>query len=117
MKYVYTNESEGYQYPLGRALPPGQSIELDTDTCPELAPAGLLDAAKNVTAPAVNEDPNAHVVALQHKKIDEIKASLATLTDDQLDLLGELEQAAVKPRQGVLGAIAETKLNRAGSPT
>lgn len=119
MKFLHTNTSGNYQYPMGRALPPGEAIELDSDQCPEFAP----DNGKK--KPAAKKEPAPDAADIQLKeflkgKADDIVKQLADATPEavkiaDLDRLEALEGAAAKPRKSVLEALAETKLRLAAA--
>ena len=118
MKYLHTNNTDHYQYPQGRALPPGESVELDTDQCPEFAPR---EKKQKPAAKKSSGDDDAADLALKafldkpaKDVLEELsKATRENVSDTELKRLEELEQARKDPRKSVLGAIAEALLKRA----
>lgn len=118
MEYLYTNNTGGYVYPNGKALAPGESITLHTDSCPEFATAGLDQAAAVKPAPEDDADIGLHSMLAQPAKdfIAELAAApVDALSDADLKRLAEIESAKAEPRKTVLGAIQEALLARAGA--
>lgn len=67
--------------------------------------------AKPAAAPP--PDPNIELLTLLASNTAQITAALPDLSDDQLAALDAAEQAAEKPRKGVVEAIAAERLGRA----
>ncbi|SEO63639.1 hypothetical protein [Nitrosovibrio sp. Nv6] len=88
---------------------PGETRHFDKHDVPDnLRP-------KKVAAAEVDEatPPGNPLVELLQHKVEDVKATLPTLADGELELLGELEQLGGNPRKGVLSAVAEEILKRA----
>lgn len=109
MKFIHTNATASYQYPLGRALPPGESIELDSHQCPELAPAEV--AAEIVDS--FESELDQHIAALMNETAKELISLVPDMETSLLVALGEAEQQRNEPRKTLLAAIAEEQLSRA----
>lgn len=110
MEFMFTNTKDHYVYPMGRALAPGESVLLNSQDCPELAPNGGDEQA----TPA---DPDAELDALIKKlrrdNSDDIIAQLPAMESSLIEKLGEAEQQDKQPRKKLLGAIAEEQMRRA----
>lgn len=77
-------------------------------------PAELLPQ-KPDPAPAQESTPPPDPLAeFLKSKVTEIVAALPGLSGAELERLGDLEQLAATPRKGVLSAVAEEILKRAG---
>lgn len=116
MKYLYTNTTGGYVYPQGKALPPGESVELDSDQCPEFMP----EVEGKKTPPKKIVDPDAGLKTLLAQNANDAVAEIESAPADALpaaDLktLEALESARKEPRKSVLAAITEALLKRAES--
>lgn len=98
----------------GVMISPGDSRDVDEQL---LAADDAPQAAES--APP---DPDANFRELLSGTLAEIVPTLADASDETLDALERLEQAHDAPRKGLLGPIAELKLQRAqakagGAPT
>lgn len=119
MKYNHTNTTDHYQYPLGRALPPGETVELDSDECPEfLNPDDAAPPTKTAGDDDDGPEPDLALKAVLDQTAKDIIAEIDAapadaLTDADLKRLEELESAAKDPRKTVLAHITETLLKRA----
>lgn len=89
----------------GVVIPPGDTRLVDEHAVPK-----ALQAPKT---PAVQEPEPNPMAELAEQKVDDIVAALPELDDEQLAELLDLEQAADKPRKGVLEPITELQLERA----
>lgn len=93
-------------YVAGSMIPPGETRHFDADQVPpEFRPVA---AAAPAAAPV--GDP---IAALSRATVAVIKAAIPGLSDADLELLGDLEQAkGGQARKGVLEAVAEETLKR-----
>ena len=105
-KVPVTNNTAMPIYVGSNMVPPGETRHFDLAEVPE----HLRPAPAEVAAEAVETDP---VEALSAKSAKEIIGAIPGLTDQQLEQLGNLEQARETPRTTVLKAISETSLTRA----
>lgn len=92
-------------------VPPGETRDFPESQVPmHLRPADADSNAAETEPDIQPEDPLAEL--LRHK-IADVEAALPSLSDADVERLGELEQLDDNPRKGVLSAIGEEVLKRA----
>lgn len=98
MKQYFENTGDNTIYVGGKAIAPGEGREVDM---PEVR-----------VPDAVADEPDADALLreLLAGTVDAVKDSLADLSLDTLNALTALEQAAAKPRKGVLTALEDARL-------
>lgn len=107
-KIPVTNTGAMPIYVAGQMIPPGETRHFDADQVPH-----HLRPAAPEPEPEVPNDP---ITALIGHSVKDIVAQLPGLALEQLEQLGDLEQAkGDDARKTLLGAIAEEQLKRAGS--
>lgn len=97
MKQYIENTTENTIYVHGMSIAPGEGREVDVPAVQE-----------GVAAEEVDED--APLRELLMGTVAAVTASLADLSLDTLNRLTALEEAADKPRKGVLSALEEARL-------
>lgn len=102
MKKVVTNTGNSPMYMMGQMVPPGEMVVVDV---PDEAQA-VVDT---VPAPTLAEQ----VAELMGLSVPKLSAELSSLHADALDMLQALEEAAPKPRQTLLVALADERIKRA----
>lgn len=103
MKVPYTNETTKFMHVGGVTIPPGATRDVDASLLPGPKPQAE-EPAKPVMPDAIAE--------LLKKKVGDVTAALAGLSDDDLAKAGEQEQAG-RNRKSVVEAIAAEQLRRA----
>lgn len=107
MKIPVSNTTAMPMYVGATMIPPGETFHFDEEVVPHhLRPAPAEEAAADVPL-----DPLADILS---GTVPTITAALADLTIEQIERLGDLEQAG-QARKGVLSAVSEVLLSRAGS--
>ena len=98
MQKLITNTTNSPIYVMGKMIPPGE--------------VGVVDEPGDAApADAPHEPTLAELVAdLLKGSVDTVKEQLPTLSLDALDMATALEQAAAKPRKGVLTALEDARL-------
>lgn len=108
----FTNETDFYVTVGLLTIPPGQTRGIEATLHPDYsAPAD--SPADELVEVDVSELDLAMQLLLAGNA-ESVLAAIADLADEELERLGELEQLG-KSRKGVLGAVAEHLLNRAGA--
>lgn len=97
MKQYIENTTENTIYVHGKSIGPGEGREVD-----------VPDVQEGVAFEAVDED--APLRELLDGTVAAVTESLPDLSLDTLDRLTALEEAADKPRKGVLSALEEARL-------
>lgn len=106
-----TNRGKNPMPVAGRQVLPGETRHFaEHELPPHLRPG-----APDMTAPDPDQDPDAALADLAARRVSDISAALADLSDLELTALNALEVGRDKPRQGVLNAIAEEELRRASA--
>lgn len=118
-KRYIENDTAAPMFVGGSMILPGTGREVDVPD--HLVPA---DEAKPPPddAGAGKPDLPPELVALQALSISKIKAQMGELTDEQLRVLAQIEEASDTPRSSLLAEIAAQQLKRAqaragGEPT
>jgi hypothetical protein len=102
------NDGPNTIYVGGKMIPPGEGRDIDERDLPaELREPQAVDTVEE--APSLVD----LVGALRAKSVDAIKGELQALTQEALDLLSELENAAKQPRKGLLAALGDEHIRRA----
>lgn len=105
MRIPVTNNTDTMLHIGGKVIRPGETRDVDESLVP--------DELKPVAAQAATDAPEDPVLALLDGSVKEIAEALAGLSDADIDALEAAEEAG-KTRKGVLAAIAEQRLARAG---
>jgi hypothetical protein len=108
----FTNETDRFVTVGLFTIPPGQTRSVEAYLHPDYsAPAdGPADEQEKIDVSEID----LAMQLLLDGNVDSVLAAMADLPDEELERLGELEQLG-KSRKGVLGAVAEHLLNRAGA--
>lgn len=101
-----TNNNEMPIYVAGVMIPAGETKFFPAHHVPE----HLRDTVPSEAEPEAPADPIQELLA---KKVPQLVASLPFLADDVYAALKAAEEAAAKPRKGLLNAFAEEDLRRA----
>lgn len=105
MKYPVTNNGNSLMFIGSTVIPPGETKHFPLDELPaEFRPA-VQDAPPENPPNALDE-----LLALS---VNDIVAKFGVTKTEDLEKIGELEQAAEKPRKSLLTKIAEELLKRA----
>ncbi len=108
----FTNETDRFVTVGLFTIPPGQTRSVEAFLHPDYsAPA---DAPVEEQGDVDVSELDLAMQLLLDGNVDSVLAAMADLPDEELERLGELEQLG-KSRKGVLGAVAEHLLNRAGA--
>jgi hypothetical protein len=116
-----TNPGNTSRYVAGRLIAPGETRLIPQDELPpNLHEGGILDQNEPESAEVGGEeqqnpstDQDKALKELLEQTVPSISEALPKLSAEDLDRLEQLEEAAEKPRKGVLEAVAEERLNRA----
>ena len=106
-KVPVTNNTKMAIYVAGAMIPPGETRHFDFNQVPpEFRPAPQVEPEDETQF-----DPLAELIA---HNVKDITAALPELSDEDLERLGDLEQAKGETaRKSLLSAIAEAQLTRA----
>ncbi|MBI5920269.1 MAG: hypothetical protein HY847_01320 [Betaproteobacteria bacterium] len=106
-KVPVTNNTKMAIYVAGTMIPPGETRHFDSNQVPaEFRPAPQVEPEDETQF-----DPLAELIA---HNVKEITAALPGLSDEDLERLGDMEQAkGENARKSLLNAIAEAQLTRA----
>jgi hypothetical protein len=124
MKRVITNDTLVPLFVMGYLLQPGQSRDVEVpDELASAVPEGSPEPVDPNEANTVDLPPDdapqwpERLVALQKLAVAKLKPQLEVLTSEDLQTLGQIEEAAEQPRSSVLELLAAAQLKLARANT